>query len=282
VIAVTPAWAQTTAVGAGFTLGTEAPEATRRLAKLCDHLPLALQIVAALLADEPDRPIVELVEELASEEDRLNSLEYDTDLSVRAAFALSYKRLPDALQRLFRLLSVVPGGDVGLETAGWLISVSHTAVRPQLMALVRSHLIQQHVRNRWSMHDLIRLYSAELSALEPEDSERALKSIVQRYIVGVAGAAEWLTAVVSENARKLFSSPQHAAGWFEAERTTAIAIVITLAKRPTTASGFSPLPSRLARCWAHNGTGSKSFTMSRLWVPPLSPMRRTDTTQRAW
>ena len=95
----------------------EAPEATRRLAELCDHLPLALQIVAALLADEPDRPIVELVEELASGEDRLDSLEYDTDLSVRAAFALSYKRLSDNLKRLFRLLSVVPGGDVGLEAA---------------------------------------------------------------------------------------------------------------------------------------------------------------------
>jgi hypothetical protein len=153
VIAVTPAWAQTTAVGAGFTLGTEAPEATRRLAKLCDHLPLALQIIAALLADEPDRPIIELVDELASEEDRLNSLEYDTDLSVRAAFALSYRRLPDDLNRLFRLMSVVPGGDVGLDAAGWLVALSHTAVRPQLMALVRSHLIQQNVRNRWSMHD---------------------------------------------------------------------------------------------------------------------------------
>jgi tetratricopeptide (TPR) repeat protein len=210
----------------------EAPEATRRLAELCDHLPLALQIVAALLADEPERPIVELVDELASEEDRLNSLEYDTALSVRAAFALSYKRLPEDLKRLFRLLSVVPGGDVGLETAGWLIAVSHTAVRPQLMALVRSHLTQQHVRNRWSMHDLIRLYAAELSALEPEDAERALKSIVQRYLVGLAGAAEWLTAVASEKAKKLFTSPQHAAGWFEAERTTTIAIVMSLAKRP--------------------------------------------------
>ena len=61
---------------------TAAPEATKRLTELCDHLPLALQIVAALLADEPDRPIVELVDELASEEDRLNSLDYDTDLSV--------------------------------------------------------------------------------------------------------------------------------------------------------------------------------------------------------
>ena len=98
-------------------------------------------------------PIIELVDELASEEDGLNSLEYDTDLSVRAAFALSYRRLPDDLKRLFRLMSVVPGGDVGLEAAGWLVALSHTAVRPQLMALVRSHLIQQNVRNRWSMHD---------------------------------------------------------------------------------------------------------------------------------
>lgn len=212
-------------------LATE-PAATRQLARLCDHLPLALQIIAALLADEPDRPVAELIAELASEEDRLKSLEYSTDLSVRAAFGLSYKRLPDNLQRLFRLLSVVPGGDIGLETAGWLIEVSHTAVRPQLMALVRSHLVQQHVRNRWSMHDLLRLHSAELSALEPEDAERALKFIVPRYLLGVGGAAEWLTAVVSERAKKMFTSPEHAAAWFEAERPTVEAIVISLAKRP--------------------------------------------------
>jgi tetratricopeptide (TPR) repeat protein len=211
---------------------TQAPQATLRLAELCDHLPLALQIVAALLADEPDRPIVELAEELASEEDRLNSLDYGTELSVRAAFALSYKRLPDHLKRLFRLLSVVPGGDVGLVAAGWLISASHTAVRSQLMALVRSHLIQQHVRNRWSMHDLIRLYSAELSTQQPEDAERALKEIVVRYLLGVGAAADWLTAVPKENNRRFFPSAQHAAAWFEAERTTAIAIVITVAKRP--------------------------------------------------
>lgn len=211
---------------------TQAPQDTLRLAELCDHLPLALQIVAALLADEPDRPIAELVEELASEEDRLNSLDYGKDLSVRAAFALSYRRLPDNLKRLFRLLSVVPGGDVGLVAAGWLISASHTAVRPQLMALVRGHLIQQHVRNRWSMHDLIRLYSAELSAEEPEDAERALKVIVVKYLLGVGAAADWLTAVPNDNNRKFFPTARHAAAWFEEERTTAIAIVLAVAKRP--------------------------------------------------
>jgi hypothetical protein len=54
----------------------EAPEATRRLAALCDHLPLALQIVAALLADEPDRPIVELVEEQQAK--RAGSIAWNT------------------------------------------------------------------------------------------------------------------------------------------------------------------------------------------------------------
>lgn len=210
----------------------QAPQVTLRLAELCDHLPLALQIVAALLADEPERPIAELVEELASEEDRLNSLDYGTDLSVRAAFALSYKRLPDSFKRLFRLLSVVPGGDVGLVAAGWLISASHTAVRPQLMALVRAHLIKQHVRNRWSMHDLIRLYSAELSAEQRDDAERALKVIVVRYLLGVGAAADWLTGVPNDNNKKFFPTAQHAASWFEEERTTAIAIVLAVAKRP--------------------------------------------------
>lgn len=210
---------------------TETPQLTQRLTDLCDRLPLALQIVAALLADEPDRPIAEVVEELDSEEDRLNSLEYGADLSVRAAFALSYRRLPDSLKRMFRLLSVVPGGDVSLEAAGWLISAAHTAVRPQLMALVRSHLIQQHVRNRWSMHDLLRLYSAELAAEQPEDAERALKVIVVMYLLRVGAAADWLTGVPNDNDRRLLPTAQHAAAWFDEERATAIAIAQAISKR---------------------------------------------------
>jgi tetratricopeptide (TPR) repeat protein len=210
----------------------EAPELARRIAELCDHLPLALQIVAALLADEPGRPIGEVIDELVREEDRLNSLEYSTNLSVRAAFALSYRRLSDNLQRLFRLMSVIPGGDVGVVAAGWLISATHTAVRPQLMALVRSHLIQQHVQHRFSMHDLIRLYATEMSASEPEDAERALKSVVVHYGLGVGAAADWLTGVPDERGRRLLPSSQHAAAWFDAERTTVIAVVMAAAKRP--------------------------------------------------
>jgi tetratricopeptide (TPR) repeat protein len=207
-------------------------DAVEQLAILCDRLPLALQIVAALLADEPDRPIEEFVNELTSEEDRLNGLHYSGDLSVRAALALSYRRLPDDLRRLFRLLSVVPGGDVGWDAAAKLIRASGSAVRQQLMALVRGHLVQQHVRNRWSMHDLVRLYSAEECASQPEDANAAFKRLVDRYLAGLAAAAEWLTAVVSQTARTLFPSAEQAAAWFQAEQSTAIAILMSIIGRP--------------------------------------------------
>jgi tetratricopeptide (TPR) repeat protein len=201
------------------------PDAAAQLAELCDGLPLALQIVAALLADEPQRPIAELVTELTGEEDRLSGLDYETNLSVRAALTLSYQRLSDHLRRLFRLLSVVPSGDVGLQAVGWLLGASPSAVRPQLMALVRAHLIEQHVPNRWSMHDLIRLYSAEQTARHPDDADAAFKRVLGNYFLYVTAASEWLTAVVSNISQEIFPSPEQASEWFQAERPTAISLL---------------------------------------------------------
>jgi tetratricopeptide (TPR) repeat protein len=207
------------------------PDASVLLAELCDRLPLAIQIVAALLADEPARPVRDFAIELQEEEHRLDNLHYDDRLSVRAALALSYRRLSEGLQRLFRLMSQVPGGDVSLDAGRWLIDASASAVRPQLMALARSHLIQQHVSNRWSMHDLVRLFAAEMAATDPDDAERGLKSVVEHYRAGVTMAFEWLTAVASEVTRRVFATPAHAAAWFEAERATVISIVMQITGR---------------------------------------------------
>ena len=206
-------------------------DASERLAELCDRLPLALQIMASLIVEEPSRAIHEFEAELREESHRLDALHYDDRLSVRAALALSYKRLTSDLQRLFRLLSQVPGGDVGLDAARWLIEADAGTVRPQLMALVRSHLVQQHVANRWSMHDLVRIFAAEMASQDAEDAERALKNIVQHYGAGVVMAFEWLTAVASEATQQVFASPALAAKWFEAERSTAISIVTTIIDR---------------------------------------------------
>ncbi|KMO81975.1 tetratricopeptide repeat protein [Mycolicibacterium obuense] len=221
---------QETHVGGDLRVESD-PEASARLAELCDRLPLALQIIASLIVDEPSRPIREFEADLRAEEHRLDALHYDERLSVRAALALSYKRLPERLQRLFRLLSQVPGGDVGFDAARWLIDADAGTIRPQLMALVRAHLAQQHVANRWSMHDLVRIFASEMASHDPEDADRALKNVVHKYGVAVVMAFEWLTAVASETTRQVFTTPAKAAAWFEAERATAISIVSAIADR---------------------------------------------------
>src|ERR1700758_4795470 len=59
---------------------------------------------------------------------------------------------------------------------------------------------------------------------------RLLTEGTPRYRVGAA--IEWLTAVVSETTKKLFTSAERAGTWFEAERATSIAIVAGAARRP--------------------------------------------------
>ena len=83
------------------------PEAATRLAVLCDGLPLALQIVAALLKADPLLEAGELADELAEEQQRLKRLRYDDGsgpggLSVAAAFELSFRKLNEDHARLFR------------------------------------------------------------------------------------------------------------------------------------------------------------------------------------
>jgi hypothetical protein len=69
------------------------------------------------------------------------------------------------------------------------------------------------------------------AAFSSADAGHALQ--LQRSRAGALGAAvEWLTAVVSETAKRVFTSPEHAATWFEAERPTSIAIVMSAARRP--------------------------------------------------
>jgi tetratricopeptide (TPR) repeat protein len=208
------------------------PDATQQLARLCDRLPLALRIMAALVVDEPDRPIREFAADLEEETHRLDNLHYDDRLSVRAALTLSYKRLPEEHQRLFRLMSQVPGADVSLDAARWLTDASAAEVRPRLQALVRAHLAGQHIANRWTMHDLVRLFAAEMANTDADDAERAFSSVLEHYRLVVTMAFEWLTAVASKASRKVFPTPAHAAAWFEMERATAISIVKSTADRP--------------------------------------------------
>ena len=89
-------------------------DAAARLAGLCGGLPLALQIVAAMLKADAAYTVTEMADELAAEHDRLEQLQYDDGssgggFSVAAAFELSYRHLDEESAYVFRLLPVNPG-----------------------------------------------------------------------------------------------------------------------------------------------------------------------------
>ena len=76
----------------GDTRVTDAPDAAAQIADLCGGLPLALQIIAALLAEDPGRSLRTMAADLSAAAFLLEEMQIG-ERAVRAAFELSYQRL---------------------------------------------------------------------------------------------------------------------------------------------------------------------------------------------
>ncbi|CAM5679299.1 transcriptional regulator AfsR [Streptomyces violaceorubidus] len=199
------------------------PGTAERLAGLCGHLPLALQIAAALLAEDPGKPVAELVAELAEASDRLDHLD-DGEHSVRAAFALSYRRLPPEQARLLRLLALAPGPEVSDGVVAALVGHDRPPAR-ELNALARAHLVERgRTRGWWRLHDLVRVFGAGLVDREEGDAAR---SRVLRYYLERALAADARLKPRSGESRETgpFPDRREALAWFDAERAGLVAAV---------------------------------------------------------
>jgi DNA-binding SARP family transcriptional activator len=169
------------------------PEAAAELARACAHLPLALRIAAANLADDPQQPISGQVATLRVG-DRLAALEIegDADAAVRAAFDASYDRLAAPERQLFRLFGLVPGPHVTAAAAAALVGPGAGDIRQSLARLAAAHLIDQYVPGRYRLHDLLRLYAAERAQeIDPGERAAATQRLLELYLGG-ADAAAWL------------------------------------------------------------------------------------------
>ncbi len=162
------------------------PAAAGRLAAACGGLPLALQIVAALLAADPALTAAELAADMADEVRRLETLRYDDGTGVRApsvaaAFELSYRNLDEEAARMFRLLPSDPGPDVSTEAAAELVGWPNRQTRSTIGRLIRAHLVEPAgVQGRWRMHDLLRLYGRQVSGITPDERELAVDRVLAR------------------------------------------------------------------------------------------------------
>ncbi|MFJ9373186.1 ATP-binding protein [Streptomyces sp. NPDC101455] len=203
---------------------TQAADAAR-IAELCGRLPLALRIIGALLTEDRARPLHDQAEELATA--RLDVLALDdTDdqgrpWEVRTVFHLSYRHLSPPQARAFRLLSAAPGADIATPAAAVLLG-DPAGGRRLLRDLARAHLLEHPAAERWSMHDLVRLYATELRAerADEDSSTQALSGLLAHYLTETRAALSHLEGDLPDDR---FPGREQALAWLEEERPNLVA-----------------------------------------------------------
>jgi DNA-binding SARP family transcriptional activator/tetratricopeptide (TPR) repeat protein len=170
-------------------IGTERvdaePLAAGKLARFCGHLPMALSICAEHLAARPHLMLAELARRIADEQERLDLLATEDDaVAVRAALSWSYRALRPDAARLFRLLGLHPGTEIGTGTAAALADTDMPRARRLLRKLAGAHLLEETGTDRYRLHDLVSLYAAERAATDETAHGRdaALHSMLGWYL----------------------------------------------------------------------------------------------------
>ncbi|HEX4220745.1 MAG TPA: BTAD domain-containing putative transcriptional regulator [Pseudonocardiaceae bacterium] len=160
------------------------PDAVDDLLASCAGLPLALSIVAGRALEHPDFPLRALADELRDAERRLEILDEEPTSGVRSVLSWSYSALTEEQARVFGLLSLAPGPDISLPAAAHLTDLTVPRARSVLRTLERVSLVQQHVPDRFRMHDLVRLYATEAAIRhqQAEVRETAVARLVDFYV----------------------------------------------------------------------------------------------------
>lgn len=207
-------------------------EALDEVVRHCGRLPLALEIAAARLTGDPGLSLVAFAAELADTRGRLEHLRYDDgghSLAVRAAFEGSYRRLDPAQALLFRLLSLNPGPDLATDAVNALIG---RPARGLLANLARTALLSEQPvgAGRWRMHDLIRLYAAELAEADDAGARaEAADRLLEHYSTTFEAATALLVDLPEERVPQRFGSRSEALGWLKDERANLTAAAQTFA-----------------------------------------------------
>jgi tetratricopeptide (TPR) repeat protein/transcriptional regulator with XRE-family HTH domain len=207
---------------------TAGDAAVGELAALCGCLPLAIGMTGRQLAHHPAWTAAGLAADLAAAKDRLELMAAE-NLSVAAAFALSYRDLTAAQRRLFRRLGLHPGPDIDAYAASALDGAGVAAARRRLEALYDQHLITEPARGRYRFHDLIREHARTLAAaVDPAARDAAAIRLLDYYLHTARAAGQhfpsWTNAVglpppgrPPASAPSVFT-PHQGAAWLEDER----------------------------------------------------------------
>jgi DNA-binding SARP family transcriptional activator/tetratricopeptide (TPR) repeat protein len=173
-------------------------------------LPLALSVTCARAVARPALKLADLAAELADARGRLDALrtgEETTDL--RAVFSWSADKLSERASRMFRLLGLHYGPDISAAAAASLAATTRADARLALSELTRASLLTEDAAGRFSCHDLLLAYAAELATATLNEQERDLarRRALDHYLATASAATTRLFP-----ARGQVSLPESAAG----------------------------------------------------------------------
>jgi DNA-binding SARP family transcriptional activator/tetratricopeptide (TPR) repeat protein len=178
------------------------------LVAACGHLPLAVALLARLLRRHRGWTVADLLRETR---ERLLDVTAE-HASIAAAFDLSYRHLPAARQRFFRLLASHPGTEFEPYAVGALTDVPPEAALAELDALHADSLLIEVARHRYTMHDLIRSYGRRLA----EPDEVATTRLLDFYATTAAAANARLARMTRPE--PLFFEGVEPLSWLRVER----------------------------------------------------------------
>ena len=250
-------------------LGQDHP-AVAEITRLCGYLPLAIGMVARQLHHHPAWTAAGRATELTAARDRLELMATE-NLSVAAAFDLSYQDLAEEYRRLFRRLGLHPGTDFDGYAAAALDGADLPAARRGLEALYDLYLLTEPAQGRYRLHDLIREHARALAGrLDPDrDREQATARLLDYYQHTAARA----DALIARQARPTvvpadgaipaavpdLADSEQALAWARAERTSLLAC-LDRASRTGQYARVTALTAGIAELLRHDGPWAEAIT----------------------
>ncbi|MES5817118.1 tetratricopeptide repeat protein [Streptomyces sp. RG80] len=220
------------------------PDALRELTDLCCHLPLALQISAAMLRRRRRRGIASLVADihkignptLALDGGNLGTDQYGRSLALRPVLEESYRRLPRDQGRLLRLLSLAPSADTSTEAAAALAGLDEGEVLHLLESLAATHLVTEGWNEdggsgsaaRWRLHDLVRAFGVGVVAGDAGlrvEGEVARERMLGFYLRWARAADDRLRWLPGKAEPERFADRGEALAWLDGERAGLVGAV---------------------------------------------------------
>jgi tetratricopeptide (TPR) repeat protein len=201
--------------------------AVAEITRLCGYLPLAIAILASQLRHHLAWTAAALAARLAAGRDRLAMMRAE-NLSVAAAFGLSYTELAAGQQRLFRRLGLIPGASFDAHAAAALDDTNLEVTRDGLEELYEQHLLTEPAPGRYQLHDLLREHARALADEDhQDDSGAAAGRLLDYYLHTALAAAEHHPSSEIMNAplpparppscAPPVTEPGQAAAWLDAE-----------------------------------------------------------------